>query len=53
MAEKLPNNLLDLIKMGETYTIELKEAKKELPKSLFESICGMSNRNRRTYISRS
>ena len=45
MSEKLPNNLLELIKIGETYTIEFKEASKELPKSLFESICGLSNRN--------
>ena len=45
MAEKIPENLLKIIDMGETYTTEFKEASMDLPKSLFESICGMLNRN--------
>ena len=45
MAEKIPENLLKIIDMGETYTTEFKEASIDLPKSLFESICGMLNRN--------
>ena len=45
MAEKIPENLLKIIDIGETYTTEFKEASMGLPKSLFESICGMLNRN--------
>ena len=45
MVEKISESLLNIIKDGETYTTELKEASTNLPKSLFESICGMLNRN--------
>jgi ATP-dependent DNA helicase RecG len=45
MIENLPNNLIELIKAGESTTIEYKEAKKNLPNSLFESVCSMLNRN--------
>lgn len=45
MKEKLPNNLIDFIKNGEGTMVEYKEAKKNLPSSLFESICSMLNRN--------
>ena len=45
MAEKLPNNLYNILKNGEKTTVELKKKKKELPSSLFETICGMLNRN--------
>ena len=41
----LPDNLLDIIKCGESTTIEFKEAKKTLPSNLFETICSMLNRN--------
>lgn len=44
-TEILPNHLLQIIKKGEGLTIEFKEAKKNLPTSLFESICAMLNRN--------
>ena len=36
MAEMLPENLYNIIKGGESYTTEFKEASKELPKSLQE-----------------
>ncbi len=45
MKEKLPNNLIEFIKNGEGTMVEYKEAKKNLPSSLFESICSMLNRN--------
>ena len=40
----LPSNLLDMIRHGENYQIEYKEAKTELPKSLFDTVCSFSNR---------
>lgn len=45
MIENLPKNLIDFIKLGEGTTIEYKEAKKNLPSTLFETICSMLNRN--------
>ena len=45
MKELIPNNLSQIIKNGESITVEFKEAKKKLPESLFESICSMLNRN--------
>ena len=45
MIEKLPLNLLEFIKAGESTTIEYKKAQKNLPNNLFESICSMLNRN--------
>ena len=45
MIEQLPSNLENILTNGEGTTIEFKEAKKDLPSSLFESICGMLNRN--------
>ncbi len=41
MEEILPNNLLKILKNGESITVEFKEAKKKLPDSLFESICSI------------
>lgn len=43
--EKIPNLLKEIINSGESTTVEFKEAKKGLPKSLFETICSMLNRN--------
>lgn len=43
-TEKLPDNLIAIINGGECVTTEFKEAKRKLPDSLFESICGMLNR---------
>ena len=40
-----PENLLKLIKDGESSTVEFKTAKKNLPDSLFETVCSMLNRN--------
>ena len=45
MFEKLPDNLYKIILTGESRTVEFKEAKKNLPNSLFETICSMLNRN--------
>lgn len=45
MIENLPSNLEKLINNKESISIEFKEAKKELPTSLFETICAMLNRN--------
>ena len=45
MIEQLPSNLENFLTSGESTTLEFKEAKKDLPSSLFESICGMLNRN--------
>ena len=40
----ISNDLLALIRHGENYQIEYKEAKNELPKSLFDTVCSFSNR---------
>ena len=40
----LPQEILKLIRHGENYQIEYKEARTELPKSLFDSVCAFSNR---------
>lgn len=45
MIEKLPNNLLNIIKNGESSTVEFKKATNKLPNNLFETICAMLNRN--------
>ena len=45
MLSKLPANLYEKIKEGESITVEYKKAKEKLPSSLFETICGMLNRN--------
>lgn len=45
MLSKLPVNLYEKIKEGESTTVEFKKAKENLPSSLFETICGMLNRN--------
>lgn len=45
MIENLPKNLIEFITTGEGITIEYKETKKNLPSSLFESVCSMLNRN--------
>lgn len=45
MIENLPSNLIKLIDAKESIIVEFKEAKKELPSSLFETICAMLNRN--------
>ena len=38
MLSKLPVNLYEKIKEGESTTVEFKKAKEKLPSSLFESI---------------
>ena len=45
MIENLPKNLIEFIETGESTIVEYKEAKKNLPSSLFESVCSMLNRN--------
>lgn len=45
MIEQLPNNLELILNEGEGTTVEFKTSKKDLPSSLFETICGMLNRN--------
>ena len=42
--ESLPEELLSLIRHGEDYQIEYKEAYQELPKSLFDTVRSFSNR---------
>ena len=42
--EALPDRLLSLIRRGENYQIEYKEAFQELPKSLFDTVSSFSNR---------
>ena len=44
-GELLPNHLLKIINRGECITTEFKKAKRNLPSSLFESVCAMLNRN--------
>lgn len=44
MIPVLTKDLLALIRHGEDYQIEYKEAKAELPKSLFDTVCSFSNR---------
>lgn len=43
--ENIPNNLLELINSGENIKVEFKESQEILPKTLFETICAMLNRN--------
>lgn len=45
MIEKLSNHLLQFIESGESITVEFKQAKKNLPSNLFETVCSMLNRN--------
>ena len=45
MIDQISGNLLKLIKNGECSTVEFKTAKKNLPDSLFETVCSMLNRN--------
>ena len=45
MIDQIPENLLKLIKDGESSTVEFKAAKMNLPDSLFETVCSMLNRN--------
>ncbi len=45
MIDKVPNQLLETINNGECVTTEFKEANKNLPKSLFETVCAFLNRN--------
>ena len=45
MADKIPNELLEIIEDGEGVTTEFKEAKTGLPKNLFETVCAFLNRN--------
>ena len=45
MPEELSSHLLKFISAGESTTVEFKEAKKNLPNNLFETICSMLNRN--------
>lgn len=45
MSDKILKELLEIIEYGEGVTTEFKEAKSELPKKLFETICAFLNRN--------
>lgn len=45
MIEELSNHLLQFIQSGESTIVEFKEAKKNLPSNLFETVCSMLNRN--------
>lgn len=45
MKEKIPNQLLELIKKGEKISVEFKESSIGLPNNLFETICAFLNRN--------
>lgn len=45
MLENLPLHLLNVINKKENSTTEFKEAKRALPKSLFETVCAFLNRN--------
>lgn len=45
MAERISNQLLQIINEGECVTTEFKESKNNLPKSLFETVCAFLNRN--------
>ena len=45
MIDQIPENFLKLMKDGECSTVEFKIAKKNLPDSLFETVCSMLNRN--------
>lgn len=43
MHEVIPNNLLLKIHEGENTSVEFKRAEQDLPRTLFETICGMLN----------
>ena len=45
MAEKINEELLNIIKASESITTEFKEATNKLPKNLFEIVCAFLNRN--------
>lgn len=45
MINKMNNELINIIKEGESVTTEFKRATNKLPKSLFETICAFLNRN--------
>ena len=45
MTDKIPNELLEIIRSGEGVTTEFKEANKNLPQTLFETVCAFLNRN--------
>ena len=45
MLEKISNELLQIIEDGESVTTEFKEARTDLPKNLFETVCAFLNRN--------
>lgn len=45
IKKEIPNYLVDIIKDGEGTSVEFKKTKNKLPTSLFETICGMLNRN--------
>lgn len=45
MIEKLNDNLMKFINDGEGTIVEFKEAKKNIPSNVFETICAMLNRN--------
>ncbi len=39
-----PDIIQDILRRGEGLTIEFKQAKNKLPKSLFETVCAFLNR---------
>lgn len=42
---KITDELLSLVRQGENYQVEYKEARRELPKNLFDTVCSFSNRD--------
>ena len=44
MQNEFPNNLKEILLDGETINVEFKTSSSNLPSSLFETICAMSNR---------
>ena len=45
MTEKINNELVEIINLGESVTVEFKKATNKLPQNLFETICAFLNRN--------
>ncbi len=45
MVQLLPKPLMDLILGGESICVECKESRREIPKSVYESVCAFSNRD--------
>ena len=42
---KLPSELLELIKSGESLRVEFKKSTADIPKEVYETVCSFSNRD--------